>query len=79
MARLCGILTLCRSIGGSCNLTVQQAALLKELLSGQDVKGAAAALHLSPRAVLAGRGGLLRKLGLRNRLELNGINCKYEN
>ncbi|ECE2104447.1 LuxR C-terminal-related transcriptional regulator [Salmonella enterica] len=49
-------------------MTVQQAALLKELLSGQDVKGAAAALHLSLRAVLAGRGGLLRKLGLRNRL-----------
>lgn len=55
-------------------LTAQQSVLLKELLAGQDVKGIAAALHLSPRAVFAGRGALIRKLGLRNRLELMCLN-----
>lgn len=52
------------------NLTAQQVTLLKVLQSGQNIKDIAAMLCLSNRAVFAERGTLIRKLGLRNRLEL---------
>ncbi|STB68629.1 DNA-binding transcriptional activator UhpA [Citrobacter freundii] len=51
-------------------LSPRQRQILTALMSGREVKEIAEELHLQPRTVFACRDSLIKKLGLRNRIDL---------
>ncbi|HGB4478638.1 TPA: LuxR C-terminal-related transcriptional regulator [Salmonella enterica] len=55
-------------------LTPMQKEILDATLAGESVRATAARLVVNPRKVFSSRAALIRKLGLRNRMELMCLN-----